>query len=60
VARAEGALAPRFHVFAVDSYDSGKSPSWPSDSVITLRDEVDLIELHPGQVTDVIEQFLDR
>jgi len=37
-------LAPRFHVLAVDSYDSGKSPSWPSDSVITLRDEVDLIE----------------
>jgi len=37
-------LAPRYHVFAVDSYDSGKSPSWPSDSVITLRDEVDLIE----------------
>jgi pimeloyl-ACP methyl ester carboxylesterase len=37
-------LAPRFHVLAVDSYDSGKSPSWPSDSVITLRDEVDLLE----------------
>jgi len=37
-------LAPRFHVHAVDSYDSGKSPSWPSDTVITLRDEVDLIE----------------
>jgi pimeloyl-ACP methyl ester carboxylesterase len=37
-------LAPRFHVLAVDSYDSGQSPSWPSDRVITLRDEVDLIE----------------
>jgi pimeloyl-ACP methyl ester carboxylesterase len=37
-------LAPRFHVLAVDSYDSGRSPSWPSDRVITLRDEVDLIE----------------
>ena len=37
-------LAPRFRVFAVDSYDSGKSPSWPSDRVITLRDEAELIE----------------
>ena len=37
-------LAPRFHVLAVDSYDSGRSRSWPSDSAITLRDEVDLIE----------------
>jgi len=37
-------LAPRFHVFAPDSYDSGKSPSWPSDRIITLKDEVALIE----------------
>jgi pimeloyl-ACP methyl ester carboxylesterase len=37
-------LAPRFHVFAVDSYDSGKSPAWPSDRVISLKDEVALIE----------------
>jgi len=37
-------LAPRFHVLAVDSYDSGKSPAWPSDRVITLSDEVALIE----------------
>ena len=37
-------LAPRFHVFAPDSYDSGKSPRWPSDRVIHLRDEVFLIE----------------
>ncbi len=37
-------LAPRFHVFAVDSYDSGKSPRWPSDQVIGLADEVALIE----------------
>jgi pimeloyl-ACP methyl ester carboxylesterase len=37
-------LAPTFHVFAVDSYDAGKSPSWPSDRVIELRDEVALIE----------------
>src|SRR5262245_52977692 len=22
------ALAPKFHVFAVDSYDAGKSPAW--------------------------------
>jgi pimeloyl-ACP methyl ester carboxylesterase len=37
-------LAPKFHVFAPDSYDSGKSPRWPSDRVIHLRDEVALIE----------------
>jgi pimeloyl-ACP methyl ester carboxylesterase len=37
-------LAPRFRVFAPDSYDSGKSPHWPSDRVIHLRDEVALIE----------------
>src|SRR5262245_48933458 len=37
-------LAPRFHVFAPDSYDAGKSPHWPSDRVIHLRDEVGLIE----------------
>jgi len=37
-------LAPSFHVFAPDSYGAGKSPEWPSDRVITLRDEVELIE----------------
>jgi pimeloyl-ACP methyl ester carboxylesterase len=37
-------LAPRFRVFAPDSYDAGKSPRWPSDRVIHLRDEVFLIE----------------
>jgi pimeloyl-ACP methyl ester carboxylesterase len=37
-------LAPKFHVFAPDSYDAGDSPSWPSDRVIRLRDEVALIE----------------
>src|SRR5512144_1989188 len=37
-------LAPRFAVTAADSYDSGKSPPWPSDRVITLADEVALIE----------------
>jgi pimeloyl-ACP methyl ester carboxylesterase len=37
-------LAPRFTVTAADSYDAGKSPSWPSDRVITLSDEAALIE----------------
>jgi pimeloyl-ACP methyl ester carboxylesterase len=37
-------LAPRFHVFAPDSYGAGKSPEWPSDRVIQLRDEVALLE----------------
>jgi pimeloyl-ACP methyl ester carboxylesterase len=37
-------LAPSFHVFAPDSYGAGKSPERPSDRVITLRDEVELIE----------------
>jgi pimeloyl-ACP methyl ester carboxylesterase len=37
-------LAPRFRVLAPDSYDAGKSPQWPSDRVISLRDEVALIE----------------
>lgn len=37
-------LGPHFHVLAVDSYGAGKSPEWPSDRVISLRDEVALIE----------------
>jgi pimeloyl-ACP methyl ester carboxylesterase len=37
-------LAPDFHVFAADSYDAGRSPRWPSDRVITLRDEAALLE----------------
>ncbi len=37
-------LAPAFHVLAPDSYGSGKSPDWPSDRVITLRDEAALVE----------------
>lgn len=37
-------LAPKFHVLAPDSYDSGKGPHWPSDRVIYLRDEAALIE----------------
>lgn len=37
-------LAPTHHVLAPDSYGSGKSPDWPSDRVINLRDEVEFIE----------------
>ena len=37
-------LAPQFHVLAPDSYGSGKSPDWPSDRIISLLDEVALIE----------------
>ena len=37
-------LAPRFRVLAPDSYGSGKSPEWPSDRFISLRDEATLIE----------------
>src|SRR5277367_942475 len=37
-------LAPKFRVFAVDSYGSGKSPEWPSDRVITLGDEAVFLE----------------
>ena len=38
------ALAPKFHVFAPDSYGAGQSPEWPSDRKISLRDEVVLLE----------------
>jgi len=38
------ALAPRFHVVAADSYGAGKSPPWPADRRIALRDEVALLE----------------
>src|SRR5262245_3827311 len=37
-------LAPRFHVFAADSYGAGKSPAWPADRTLVLRDEVALLE----------------
>src|SRR5205814_839488 len=37
-------LAPRFTVTAADSYDCGKSPSWPSNRVISLADEAALIQ----------------
>jgi len=37
-------LSPRFKVFAPDSYGSGKSPEWPSDRLIRLRDELELMQ----------------
>ena len=37
-------LAPRFHVLAADSYGAGKSPPWPSDRTLWLRDEAQLLE----------------
>jgi len=38
------AMAPRFHVLAADSYGAGKSPPWPSDRRVGLRDEVALLD----------------
>ena len=37
-------LAPKFHVFAVDAYDAGKSPAWQGERTATLSDEVALLE----------------
>jgi pimeloyl-ACP methyl ester carboxylesterase len=37
-------IAPRYHVLAVDSYGSGKTPAWPAKRPLTLRDEVALLE----------------
>ena len=37
-------LAPRFHVLAPDGYGAGRSPPWPADRIVRLRDEVELIE----------------
>lgn len=37
-------LAPMFHVLAADSFGSGKSPAWPDDRPLHLRDEVELLE----------------
>ena len=37
-------LAPKVHVLAADSYGSGKSPAWPNDRPLTLRDEAALLE----------------
>ena len=37
-------LAPKFHVLAPDSYGAGKSPAWPTDRPVCLRDEAALLE----------------
>jgi pimeloyl-ACP methyl ester carboxylesterase len=37
-------LAPRYHVLAADSFGAGKSPAWPTDRPVFLRDEVALLE----------------
>src|SRR5215510_9176788 len=37
-------LADRFHVLAPDAYGSGQSPPWPAGRLLSLRDEVDLLE----------------
>lgn len=37
-------LAPKFHVLAPDSYGAGRSPAWPTDRPVGLRDEAALLE----------------
>jgi pimeloyl-ACP methyl ester carboxylesterase len=37
-------LAPRFHILAADTYGAGKSPPWPQERKVSLRDEVELLE----------------
>lgn len=37
-------LSPSHHVLAPDSFGAGKSPDWHSDRLISLTDEVALIE----------------
>ena len=37
-------LEPRFHVLAADSFGAGKSPAWPVNRKVTLRDEVALLD----------------
>jgi len=37
-------LEPRFHVLAADSYGAGRSPAWPTDRRVRLRDEAALLE----------------
>lgn len=37
-------LAASFHVLAPDLFDAGHSPAWPSDRLMRLKDEVNLIE----------------
>jgi len=36
-------LAPRYHVIAVDGWSAGRSPRWPGEAPLTLRDEVALL-----------------
>jgi pimeloyl-ACP methyl ester carboxylesterase len=38
------ALEPKFHVLAADSYGAGRSPAWPADRKVRLRDEAALLE----------------
>lgn len=38
------ALKTKYRVLAPDSFGAGKSPAWPADRVVTLRDEVKLLE----------------
>ena len=37
-------LAPKFRMLAPDSYGAGKSPAWPTDRPVCLRDEAALLE----------------
>jgi pimeloyl-ACP methyl ester carboxylesterase len=37
-------LAPSFHVLAADSLGAGRSPAWPGERAVALRDEVALLE----------------
>lgn len=37
-------LAPKYRVLAPDSYGAGKSPAWPADRIVRLRDEAALLE----------------
>ena len=37
-------LAPRHRVLAPDTHGAGRGPAWPGDRVLTLHDEVALIE----------------
>lgn len=45
-------LAPRYHVLAPDTYGAGKSPAWPTDRTIMLRDEVELLAPVFGRAGD--------
>ena len=37
-------LSSSYRIFAPDSFGAGKSPAWPADRVVMLRDEVALLE----------------